>query len=87
MSIAKLLEAIISNPDDLTTLPQIIEQVRTLENEVDGYQQRIVEMRELNKKYLAMVPIETEDPTVPEDEAPATLQDAKAYLVDTLGGN
>lgn len=86
--LSKALKKLIENPDDLTKLPQIIEQVSNLESEIDSYQERIVQMRELNKKYLAMVPITDDDPTdqADEKEEPVTLADARDYLVQTLGG-
>ena len=86
--LSKALKKLIENPDDLTGLPQIIEQVSNLEQEIDSYQERIVQMRELNKKYLAMVPITDDDPTdqAENKEEPATLADAREYLVQTLGG-
>lgn len=89
MSLSKALKKLIDNPDDLTELPAIIEKVTALEGEIDDYQQKIVDMRELNKKYLAMVPLTDEDPTETEtkEEPPATLEDAKNYLIQTLGGN
>lgn len=85
-TLAQALKQLIDNPDDLTALPGIIEQVSTLENDVDTYQSKIVEMRDLNKKYLSMVPITNEDPTdtTPVEEPPATLNDARSYLVDSL---
>ena len=88
MSLAKALRKIIDNPEDLTELPQIIAQVEAQEKEIDDYQSRIVEMRELNKKYLSMVPISDSDPTEADSETdePVTLADAKEYLVQTLGG-
>ena len=88
MSLAKALRKIIENPEDLTELPQIIAQVEAQEKEIDDYQSRIVDMRELNKKYLSMVPISDNDPTETDEgqEEPVTLADAKDYLVQTLGG-
>ena len=88
MSLAKALRKIIENPEDLTELPQIIAQVEAQEKEIDDYQTRIVDMRELNKKYLSMVPISDSDPTETDEgkEEPVTLADAKDYLVQTLGG-
>ena len=85
MSLAEALKRIKENPDDLTELPQIIEQVAGLETEIDEYQSRIVDMRELNKKYLAMVPVAGEEPKEEKKEEPATLNDAKEYLVSHFG--
>lgn len=85
MSLADALKRIKDNPDDLTELPQIIEQVAAREQEIADYQKRIVEMQELNRKYLAMVPIAGEEPEQVEETKPATLDDAREYLVGHFG--
>ena len=90
MSLSEALKRIIENPEDLTELPQLIEQVGALESEVDGYQSRIVEMRELNKKYLAMVPIAGETPEPDTEEQEVTFEDAQEQLMNafhSVGGN
>lgn len=87
-TLSQALRKLIDNPDDLTELPGLIEKVSNLENDVEGYQERIVKMQDLNKKYLAMVPITDDDPAQAEtkEEEPATLEDAKDYLVQSIGG-
>lgn len=87
MSLSDALKAIISDPEDLTQLPTIIEKVAQLEASELQYQERISKLQNLNKEFLAQIPIAGEDTKSDEqqDEDP-TLEDAKAYLVETLGG-
>ena len=87
MSLSDALRAIIADPEDLTQLPAIIEQVAQLEASELQYQERISKLQNLNKEFLAQIPIAGEDTKSDDqqDEEP-TLEDAKAYLVETLGG-
>ena len=87
MSLSDALKAIISDPEDLTQLPAIIEQVAQLEASELQYQERISKLQNLNKEFLAQIPIAGED-TKSDDqqEEDPTLEDAKAYLIETLGG-
>ena len=87
MSLSDALKAIIADPEDLTQLPAIIEQVAQLEASELQYQERISKLQNLNKEFLAQIPIAGED-TKSDDqqEEDPTLEDAKAYLVETLGG-
>ena len=87
MSLSEALKKIISDPEDLTQLPTIIEKVALLEASELDYQTRISKLQNLNKEFLAQIPIagentQTEDQ---QDEEP-TLEDAKAYLIEALGG-
>ena len=87
MSLSEALKKIIDDPEDLTQLPTIIEQVAQLEASELQYQERISKLQNLNKEFLAQIPIAGEDTKSDDqqDEEP-TLEDAKAYLVETLGG-
>ena len=87
MSLSDALRAIIADPEDLTQLPTIIEKVAQLEASELQYQERISKLQNLNKEFLAQIPIAGED-TKSDDqqEEEPTLEDAKAYLVETLGG-
>ena len=87
MSLSDALRAIISDPEDLTQLPTIIEKVAQLEASELQYQERISKLQNLNKEFLAQIPIAGED-TKSDDqqEEDPTLEDAKAYLIETLGG-
>lgn len=87
MSLAKALQKLIDDPDDLTQLPKIIAQVQTLEDSEFSYQERISKLQNLNKEYLSQIPIEgNEPPDEEEKEVPVTLQDAKNYMTDWSKG-
>ena len=87
MSLSSALKALQENPDDMTQLPQIIEQVATLEGEIGNYQERISTLQQINKEYLGMIPVETNqtekgpEPTEPEEP---TFEEAQEQLVNVL---
>lgn len=87
MSLSEALKKIIADPEDLTQLPTIIERVAQLEASELQYQERISKLQNLNKEFLAQIPIAGEDTKTEDqqDEEP-TIEDAKAYLIETLGG-
>ena len=87
MSLSEALKKIIADPEDLTQLPTIIEKVAQLEASELDYQARISKLQNLNKEFLAQIPIAGEDTKTEDqqDEEP-TLEDARAYLIETLGG-
>jgi hypothetical protein len=86
MKISDALKKLISNPDDLTTLPQLVAQVEQLESSEFGYQERIQKLQDINKAYLAQIPIPGADPVKKEDEPKEpTLEDAKQALINSLG--
>ena len=87
MSIAELLKKLISNPDDLSQLPQIIAQVEKLESAEVDYQARIQKLQEINRSYLAQIPIPTEKAaeTVVEEEEP-TIEMASKLIIESLTG-
>ena len=86
MSLSDALKKIISDPEDLTQLPTIIERVAQLEASELQYQERISKLQNLNKEFLAQIPIAGEDTQTEEqqDEEP-TLEDARDYLISALG--
>ena len=87
MGLSEALKAIIADPEDLTQLPAIIEQVAQLEASELQYQERISKLQNLNKEFLAQIPIAGEDTKVDDQqEEEPTLEDANQYLVETLGG-
>ena len=87
MNLSEALKALQENPDDLTQLPQIIEQVASLESEVGGYQERISNLQQVNKEYLNMIPVETnqteKDPEPTEPVEP-TFEEAQEQLLNVL---
>lgn len=87
MSLSEALKKIIADPEDLTQLPTIIERVAQLEASELEYQERINKLQNLNKEFLAQIPIAGEDTKMEEQqEEEPTIEDAKAYLIETLGG-
>lgn len=75
------LQALIDNPDDLSTLPEIISEVEQLETELDEANEKIGKLHELNRKYLAMIPISDETEKKEEEEKPVTVEDAVAEIM------
>lgn len=88
MRLSEALQALISNPDDLSNLPQLVARAQELENAEEDYQTRISTLQEINRKYLAQIPIPGQEQEQKEEtnEEP-TLQDAKAYLEQALKGD
>lgn len=84
--IADALKKLIENPDDLTTLPALVAQVEEMEAAEEGYLERIGKLQDLNKKYLAQIPIPGTEEQKKEDDEEPTIEDAKAYLIEKLGG-
>ena len=87
MSLSDALKKIIADPEDLTQLPTIIERVAQLEASELQYQERISKLQNLNKEFLSQIPIAGEDTKQEDqqDEEP-TIEDARNYLIETLGG-
>jgi hypothetical protein len=87
MKLSEALKKLIDAPDDLSTLPQLVSQVAELEKSEEGYLTRIAKLQEINKSYLAQIPIPGQEPVKKEEEPKApTLDDAKNYLIEALGG-
>lgn len=91
MKISEALKALIKNPDDLTSLPQLIAQVEQLEQSDFEYQDKIAKLQEINKKYLAQIPIPNADPhsqNKQDGDKEPTLEDAQEAIIQALqGGN
>lgn len=91
MSLADKLKVFIENPEDLSTLPSIIDEVRNFEQQASenesNYQMRIDKLQAANRNYLAQIPMEQQEPESPESQLP-TEQDAIAHLLSVArGGN
>jgi hypothetical protein len=88
-AIAAALKKLLENSEDLSTLPQLIAQVETLEGAEEGYQARIEKLQQINRSYLAQIPVPTDKTNEPPAAAPEpTMDDVKNYLVESLtGGN
>jgi hypothetical protein len=87
--IADALRKLLTNSEDLSTLPQLVAQVETIEAGEVGYQEKIAKLQEINRSYLAQIPVPTDKTNEPpKDPEEPTLADAKEYLIQALtGGN
>lgn len=88
MKLSEALKALIATPDDLSSLPQLVARAEEIEKAEFDYQTRISKLQDINKKYLAQIPIAGEETTgqSQQDEEP-TLDDAKNYLIEALKGD
>ena len=87
MSITELLKKMLDNPDDLTDLPGVIEQVSKLESEHQEALDKVGEMHELNRKYLSMIPIADSLEAEQEEEEkpdPVTFDDAVNSIMQEI---
>ena len=86
--VSAMLQALIDNPEDLSTLPQAIAKVQELEEQDYTYQERIKNLQDINRSYLAQIPIPGNDPVddKPEDKTP-TFEDGQQALLNIMGGN
>lgn len=87
MKLSELIKKILDNPDDLSTLPQLVAMAEKYETEETQYLDRIAKLQEINKSYLAQIPIPGQEKEENQTEEEPTLDDAKAYLVEALGGD
>ena len=85
--LSEMLRALLDNPDDLSTLPQMIALAEQSESEVDGYLDRIAKLQDVNKSYLAQIPIPSADPQPVEEQKDPTMREAVDYIIESLGGN
>lgn len=87
MSIAKLLREIQNNPDDLSQLPLIIAQAEKMEQAETDYQERITKLQDINRSYLAQIPIPEDNPTGKEqtiEEEEPTIEEASQLIINSL---
>jgi hypothetical protein len=85
--IADALKALIANSEDLSSLPQLVAQVETLESSEGDYQTRIAKLQEVNRSYLAQIPIPGTTPEPEDEDDEPTLEDAKDALIQLLQGD
>ena len=78
------LQALIDNPDDLSTLPEIIAEVGQLEADYEEAIEKIGKLHELNRKYLAMIPISDGTEKKEEEEKPVTVEDAVKEIMEEV---
>lgn len=89
MSLAEELKKLVDNPDDLSTLPDLINQVAEFEKSASenetNYQTRIKNLQDANRSYLSQIPMTQEEIQTPEKTLP-TFEDAKAHLINVVTG-
>ena len=85
--ISKALKKLIENPDDLSTLPQLVARVEEIENNESMYQGRIKELQDINRSYLAQIPIPGQEQQQQQQGEPEpTLEDAKQHIINSMNG-
>lgn len=82
------LQAMIDNPDDLSSLPQVIEQLKEHKQQWDTQSasdlDRITNLQESNRKLLSQIPIASDEPKDdPADDGP-TFDQAKEQLFNAM---
>jgi putative N-acetylmannosamine-6-phosphate epimerase len=89
MKLSEALQAVIDNPEDLSTLPQLVARATEMEGAEGGYLERIAKLQDINKNYLAQIPIPGEGKKDEPQDDVVTFEDAQAQLLSafqTAGG-
>ena len=89
--ISKALKALIPTEEgqdiDLSSLPQLIGKVEELEQAEVGYMERIDKLQQMNRNYLAQIPIPgNEQEEEQEEETPLTAEDGIKALTNIFKG-
>ena len=91
--ISKALKALIPTEEgqdiDLSSLPQLIGKVEELEQAEVGYMERIDKLQQMNRNYLAQIPIPgsgKEEEEENEEEKPLTAEDGIKALTNIFKG-
>ena len=89
--ISKALKALIPTEEgqdiDLSSLPQLIGKVEELEQAEVGYMERIDKLQQMNRNYLAQIPIPGNDQEEEqEEEKPLTAEDGIKALTNIFKG-
>jgi hypothetical protein len=86
--IANALKKLLENSEDLSSLPQLIAQVEQVETAEESNQVRIQKLQEINRSYLAQIPVPGDEPKPDDKPQEPTIEDARNYLIEALtGGN
>lgn len=83
--LSKALKAIKENPEDLSSIPQLIARAEELESQDFDYQERITKLQEYNRNLLSQIPLPGEEPPAqePQDEE-VTFEQAQSELFNVL---
>lgn len=84
MILVERIKAIMDNPEDLSGLPGIIEEVTALERENTENIDKIGKLHELNRKYLSMIPINDSIEEKKEEPEMPTVEDAVGEILEGL---
>ena len=88
--ISKALKALIPTEEgqdiDLSSLPQLIGKVEELEQAEVGYMERIDKLQQMNRNYLAQIPIPGNEKEEEEEEKPLTAEDGIKALTNIFKG-
>jgi len=74
----------------LSTLPQLVAKVQELEGQDEQYQERINKLQEINRNYLAQIPIPGEEKKKDDEPEEIKFEDAQKELLNAMknmGGN
>lgn len=95
--LSNALQSLIDSPDDLSTLPQLVARAQELEKKLgdfagieQGYQERINKLQEINRSYLAQIPIPGQEPKPENKPDEVTFEQAQEQLLKAMqnvGGN
>jgi hypothetical protein len=84
MKLSEALKALIENSEDLSTLPQLVARAEEMEGAEGGYLERIAKLQDINKSYLAQIPIPGEEKKEEQGEPEVTFEDAQAQLLSAF---
>lgn len=92
--IIEALKALAENPDDLSTLPQVISKLEEKQQEYtsleNDYQERIIKLQQANRSLLSQIPIAGNEPQQEEGEKKVTFEEAQEEFINAMqnvGGN
>ena len=76
MTLYERIMKLIENSEDLSDLPNIAKDVQDLEATLQEREDKIAKLYEINRKYLAMIPVDEPPADKEEEEEPPTIDDA-----------
>lgn len=92
--IIEALKALAENPDDLSTLPQVISKLEEMQQEYtsleNDYQERIIKLQQANRSLLSQIPIAGNEPQQEEGKKKVTFEEAQEEFINAMknvGGN
>lgn len=92
--IIEALKALVENPDDLGTLPQVISKLEEMQQEYtsleNDYQERIIKLQQANRSLLSQIPIAGNEQQQEEGEKKVTFEEAQEEFINAMknvGGN